>query len=317
MRLGAGVDIRNGSRDRAFMRLMVLSVLTVLRCVSVGCGSVASNADASQADASPVPRCNPSQPFLNPIVVPNVNSLSDDRTPRLSADELEIFFSSNRSGDFDLYVARRANRDIDFDTPKPIKELNTMGFEYAPFLASDDLTLYYHPGPEIFVARRPSRMEPFGASAPVAGINSPQDDSDPYLSQNDQVIYFSSNRNSVSYDIHRATRDSSGAFTTPMPVIEVSRDTWIDGSPVISADGLTIYWATDAGFTNDAEIWVATRPSTSAAFVSPIRHGTLNPPQTSFDVPGWISIDNCVIYIASNRPNGMGGTDIWVAKRPL
>jgi Tol biopolymer transport system component len=306
------------------MRLKALSVLTALECVYVGCGSVASNTDASlplsdapQTDASLGPRCNPSQPFLNPTAVPNVNSPSDDRTPRLSADELEMFFASNRSGNFDLYVARRASREAEFGTPEPIGELNTMGFEYAPFLASDNLTLYYHPGPEIFVARRPSRTEPFSASAPVAGINGPQDESDPYIMQNDQLMYFTSNRNNVSYDIYRSTRDISGTFSTPTPVTEINKDTSVEGSPVVAADGLTIYWATDMGVAGVAEIWVATRPSTSAAFTSPIRHGTLNPTQTSFDVPGWVSADNCVIYISSNRSSGVGGTDIWVARRAL
>lgn len=299
---------------------MGLSVLNVMLC---GCGSVASHPDASQPvpDTSMGLRCDPSQPFLNPTLVPNINTTSDEFTPRLSADELEMFLSSNRPGGAggpDFYLAKRASRDADFGVPEPIRELNTAGGEYGPFLSSDNLTLYYtnQRTGDIVVAMRPSRTESFGASAPVTVINSTADDSEPYLTQNDQVIYFPSSRIGA-YDIHRSTRDSSGTFGPATPISEINMSSAVDSSPVVSADGLTIYWATDKGVPGQAEIWVATRPSTSAAFVSPMRHGTLNQTSTAYDSPGWVSSDNCVIYIVSNRASGVGGTDIWVAKRPL
>jgi hypothetical protein len=33
--------------------------------------------------------------------------------------------------------------------------------------------------------------------------------------------------------------------------------------------------------------------------------------------PTWISADNCVIYLMSSRAGGLGGNDIWIAKRPM
>jgi hypothetical protein len=301
------------------MRIMVLLVSTVLLCLCCGCGNVASHADASPPlpDAVAGSRCDPSQPFLNATLVPNVNSAGDDGTPRLSADELEMFFFSDRPGGAgvqDIYVAKRASRDDDFGTPMPIRELNTIGAEGGAFLASDNLTLYYHAGLSMLVAARPSRTAPFGTPATVDNIDGPQDDAEPYLTQNDQVIYFPSNRVTVgNYDIYRSIRDSSGTFGMPKPVTEINMTSAGESNPVVSTDGLTIYWGTNVADTSD--IWVATRPSTSAAFAAPMRHGTLN--TQSFDAPGWISADNCMIYIWSNRPNGIGRMDIWVAKRPL
>src|SRR5262245_60311181 len=101
------------------MRSMVRAVPTVLLCVCGACGNVASQSalDAPQPDGSTGPRCDPNQPFLNPTLVPNVNSSSDESFPRLSSDELELFFASTRPGGLgsgDLYLARRASRDAEF-----------------------------------------------------------------------------------------------------------------------------------------------------------------------------------------------------------
>src|ERR1041384_7321161 len=135
---------------RARMRSTVLLVMIVVLCA---CGSVASNPDASastidapQLDALQGRRCDPTQPFLNPTLVPNINSASNDVLPRLSLDELELFFASQRSGGagaYDLYVAKRTSRDAEFGAPEPILELNTSDSEDGAYLASDNLTLYY------------------------------------------------------------------------------------------------------------------------------------------------------------------------------
>jgi len=320
------------------MRATVLSVLMVFGCVFVGCGGVAAQGDASppspdaplpdapqadapQPDAPAGPRCDPTQPFLNPTLVANVNSPDEDLIPRLSADELELFFASDRpggAGGLDLYVARRATRDAEFGTPEPIRELNTSDAEYGPFLASDNLTLYYanRHTLDIDVAMRPSRMLPFSASVPVAGVNTPPtDESEPYLAQNDQVLYFPSSRIG-NYDIHRSTRDASGAFGTPMPISEINMPSAVDANPVVASDGLTIYWTTDNGISGRADTWIATRPSTATDFTAAMLHGTLNRPSSN-TAPGWISTDGCIIYIYSNRPGGIGKTDIWVARRPM
>lgn len=289
--------------------------------LAIGCGSV----DAKHPDAGPDvpdapggPRCDSSQPFLNPTLLPNVNTASRDEAPRLSADELELFFSSDRpggAGGLDLYVARRASRDADFGAPERIVELSTASSESGPFLAADNLTLYYHPPLEIYVAMRPTRTAPFGVGVPVATINSNADDSEPYLTQNDQVMYFPSSR-ANGYEIYRSVR-SGGAFGTPSLVTELNTATSIDAHPVPSQDDLAIYWGTnrtDGGADGNGDIWIATRPSTSAPFGTPMRHGTLN--TLSYDEPGWISADNCVMYLASDRPGGLGGRDIYVARRP-
>lgn len=50
-------------------------------------------------------RTEPNGPFGPPIEIRGINTESDDRDPWLSADGRRLYFSSNRSDGFDLYVA--------------------------------------------------------------------------------------------------------------------------------------------------------------------------------------------------------------------
>jgi hypothetical protein len=50
-------------------------------------------------------RPSAAQGFGTPVVVPTVNTDKDDADPMLSADGCELYFSSRRAGDYDLFVA--------------------------------------------------------------------------------------------------------------------------------------------------------------------------------------------------------------------
>lgn len=269
-------------------------------------------------DAPSEPRCDPSQPFLNPVLLANVNSSFNDDAPRLSSDELELFFASDRpggAGSFDLYVAKRSTREADFEPPQRIVELSTSAAEYGPFLSADNLTLYYHPPLEVYVARRPSRAASFGAGVQVSNVNSGADDSEPYLTLDEKVMYLPSTRQG-GYDIYRAAW-TGGSFGSPTAVAEINSAASDESHPVASSDDLTIYWATnrpESGSAGPTDIWVATRPSVAAPFGGVMRHGTLNSPAN--EEAGWLSADSCVMYIMSDRAGGQGSRDLYVARRP-
>ncbi len=52
-------------------------------------------------------RTSLSAPFEPPILLSDVNTASDERDGWLSADGRHLYFSSDRSGDFEIYLARR------------------------------------------------------------------------------------------------------------------------------------------------------------------------------------------------------------------
>jgi Tol biopolymer transport system component len=63
----------------------------------------------------------------------------------LSADGLSLYFASKRSGNSELYVARRTSLDDDFGEPAavPGAGVNTPSEERMPWLSADERTLYF------------------------------------------------------------------------------------------------------------------------------------------------------------------------------
>lgn len=81
---------------------------------------------------------------------PNQDHLANINSPDylsadgfLSADGLSLYFASKRSGDSDLYVARRGSLDDDFGEPAPVLGVNTPSEERMPWLRADERTLYF------------------------------------------------------------------------------------------------------------------------------------------------------------------------------
>ena len=91
-----------------------------------------------------------SKPELLPLTFDSTEAIGH---PALSADELIIYFSSDRPGGFggkDIWVALRDSRNEDFGRPMNLgPKINTPGNEMFPYLRSDTL-LYFasdaHPG---------------------------------------------------------------------------------------------------------------------------------------------------------------------------
>jgi hypothetical protein len=105
----------------------------------------------------------------------------------------------------------------------------------------------------------------------------------------------------------------SASATAPVPNINTAAD---DRAAVISADGRTIYFASASGRNVGFSIRMATRATTKDAFSFPIEAPGLAPLQDESKgfsaMPGWISPDNCRLYLNTNFD---GTQDIYVAWR--
>ncbi len=88
-----------------------------------------------------------------------------------------------------------------------------------------------------------------------------------------------------------------------------------DSSPFISADGLSLFFATNrSGGSGDFDLWISTRTSTSKSWGEPVNLGqTIN--TSSLEWHPSITADGLELYFDSNRPGGQGSWDLWVAKR--
>jgi Tol biopolymer transport system component len=94
----------------------------------------------------------------------------------------------------------------------------------------------------------------------------------------------------------------------------VNSPAW-DGTPDITADGLTLFFdsARPGGY-GGGDLWVATRETLQNPWGEPVN---LGPEVNSSAVEGCpgISADGLKLYLVSTRPGGSGNMDLWVTKR--
>jgi hypothetical protein len=104
-------------------------------------------------------------------------------------------------------------------------------------------------------------------------------------------------------------------FGTPTNLGPSVNSTVSDGSPNISADGLTLYFDSQRpGGLGGWDIWVTTRETIDDNWSEPVPlPEPVNSPYA--DAGPSISADGSALYFASDRPGGYGSFDIYVARR--
>lgn len=156
-------------------------------------------------------------PFLNPSLLPNLNSGNFDHLPRLSADELTLIFTSERAGgpgSANLWAATRPSLEDSFGTPALLPGINVAAaLNESGGLSSDGLSLYFDStragkgGHDLWMATRSSSAEPFSNPLPLSELNTSEDEYNVSLSRDDLELLFTSNRGgSASVNLYRSLR---------------------------------------------------------------------------------------------------------------
>ena len=104
-------------------------------------------------------------------------------------------------------------------------------------------------------------------------------------------------------------------WSAPVNLGPVVNSPQLDQNPAVSADGLSLYFqSTRPGGLGGADIWVTRRASRHAPWEPPVNVGP--PVNTPFqdDAPA-LSPDGHLLFILSDRPGGLGASDIWVTRR--
>jgi hypothetical protein len=277
-------------------------------------------------------RCDPGKDFGEPVRIEGLNSLeTSDQDVRLTADELTLVYARGVPGSEDsklnLYLATRPSRDAAWSTPSmaPFARINDLSEQRAPSLSDDGLTLYfanYVVGEkyEIAVATRATTLGEFGPGEAIAGLNVVGvNERDPWFLPGGDVVYFVSQRDdAVSYHVYRAERDGS-VFAPAERILELEGPDGMEVTPVVSPDELTIYWSSersDLGGKGSVDIYRAHRERADLPFGSIENVASVN--SASTDVATWVSADDCVMYLRSERPsNDEFYSDVFVARRPL
>jgi hypothetical protein len=279
-----------------------------------------TDATAFAPDAPP-PRCDPAKPFGAPVRLADFDAKAMRSTPRLTPDELAIYFTTNGAdAGADLSMAKRASTTAPF-AGETILAQSTPSNENDPMVAADQLSLWFHSNragtADIFLATRAATGAPFGTAAAVPGIDLPTaNENHAYFRSEGSELWFISDRPGTAggFDIYVATRTGT-MFAAPARVAELS-SAGQDWQPQPSEDGLTVLFASDRdGGAGKMDLWIAHRGSTAAPFAPPTPLTELNSP--SVDQAGWLSADGCRIWFSSGRATADLRQQIFFAQRPL
>lgn len=151
----------------------------------------------------------------------------------------------------------------------------------------------------------PGPLGPFANIQPLSGLNTGGSEDDPTLTADMLEIYFERDG-----DLWFARRSSiTAAFVQPLPVPTFnSPDT--ETTPEISADGLTLYFASNRGVGTGFDIYMSTRANRSSGWNGPQRVAELS--SNGNDYTPTPSPDGLTMYLSSDRD---GNVDLYRTTR--
>lgn len=255
-----------------------------------------------------------------PVMIAELDA-GDADNPTLTADMLEIFFDSSRTGGAgvaDIWTSTRASVTASWSAPVNVAALNTGSVDEFPEISPDGLTLFFSSTrptgnlgqTDIFVTTRPTRASAWSAPTRVVELSSMGFDNSATASADLLSIYLSSDR-VADREIYVASRASTGAtWSTPTSITELS-DPGDDGGAFVASGGrLLVYDSYRAGGMGSQDLWQATRASTAVPFDPPSPLAELNTP--SRDSDAWLSPDLHTMIFSSDRS---GAEELYVTTR--
>jgi len=141
-----------------------------------------------------------------PVKALNLSSTDED-SPTLTEDLLDIYFTSRRSGlgKRDVWTAHRDRREDPFGEPIPVEKASSTDDEVSPAISRDGLTLWVGTDRsgrgdlDIWRTQRASRQSDWGELTPVDELNSPFDDIPRPPAQGELVMPIASRRDDPRY----------------------------------------------------------------------------------------------------------------------
>ena len=245
--------------------------------------------------------------FSPPVLVTAISDpTADDEDPSFTGDLRELYFSSDRAGDSDIWVSRRASPSDPWGAPSMVPELSSSGIDRSPSVSLDGLSIWFTTDRELFRGRiwhssRPNTQSPWALPAPVSELASPNFDSAPSIDAAETTMFFSSlhqNSSTTGTDIYASTR-ASVSQPWGMPVRVPGLDTTADeADPFVAQGGLVVFY-TLARSGQSGDLYWSVRRSTDASFPPPWPLTDVNSPFAESDPT--LSVDLLYLMFASAR----------------
>ncbi|MFC1603897.1 hypothetical protein ACFL5F_02615 [Planctomycetota bacterium] len=200
-------------------------------------------------------RATTNDPWGDPINLgPSLNTSVYDFGPSISANGLEIYFSSNRGGAIDIWVAMRATISDTWEEPVNLgPAVNSSSGDIGPSISADGLELYFGSDRsgglgrnDLWVTKRETIDDPWSEAVNLGvNVNSSVSDNSPCISSDGLLLFFESKRPDGygDYDIwltRRATKNDD--WSTPVNLGPTINSAFTEYIPGISPDGRQLYF---------------------------------------------------------------------------
>lgn len=269
-------------------------------------------------------------PFEPKNLGPAINSALDEYFPAVTADDQTFLFTRNNRTDKialqeDFLISKKINGD--WTTSTLMSGVNTPGNEGSPALSADGSLLFfvacatvegsYGAGRkgfgscDIFYSQKVGEKwsNPYNIGR---GINSPAWESQPSFSSDGRTLYFLSNMPGGlgDADIWYSQLQNDGSWGRPVNIGPKINSRGKEESVYIHPDGKTLYFGSNGHVgMGGLDLYVA-RKNDAGEWGEPVNLGY---PINTFADENSILINGAgdLAYIASSRPGGAGGLDIY------
>jgi len=252
---------------------------------------VTSDAPTDTAGSDAVSVCATWSTWSAPAIIPVVSSSATDWAPSISDDDLRLTFSSNRTGNQELYLSTRTSTTDAWGTPSQIGELaNASDEQDDPTTSSSELEMIFGKT-QLLRTTRPNVTSPWGQRTVIV----PNDFAfvqGAELTHDDLRLYFNAGPSETHlYLMERPTPASAfGAYAMITPDPDPGGDT---GFPTLSADELELFVSSNHGTGRD--IYTAHRSTRTDAFPQFIVAGDLSS-GGSDEIDPELSLDGTTMY---------------------
>lgn len=258
--------------------------------------------------------------FGVPVPIPLLAPGELAQDPTLTADELDLFFASDKNGDLDIWTTSRPAIGRPWGPARRVDELSTTSADGEPEVSPDGLTLYFSSdrtgaagGFRIWISRRAQRADPWDTPLALA-LGAGTSFRGPAVDSRSVTLVFASVGDSRDFDLYAASRPSETApWETPALITEVNTP-WYDWDPALYRDGLGLAFGSRRdGDHTASDLFQSVRASATAPFSAGEALSELNTAASEGDP--WLSNDGQHIVFASERDGVSKIYEAWRAAR--
>lgn len=259
-----------------------------------------------------------------------INTSAAETQPALSSDDLSLYFTSTRTdgvGGTDMWVSHRACVDCSWEAPVNLAPLNTASNDAGASISIDGHLLFFFSNRDpaggtgdIYVSRRANPTDDLGWGPPVKlgpEVNTPAFEAGPEYMQTAEAgavnLYFGRQPVGGVFDMYGVAVTRDGEVRGPAVLVaELSPGT---GATVRKDGREVLFLSTRPEGLGLQDLYVSTRQGVHQPWSAPVNVTVLN--STVMDRHPSLSSNARTLFLASNRPGGLGGDDLWMATRTV